>query len=80
MVYHCRFNEQVKADEEELYGTVAVLLLIGDVAEVLLTPIDGNNAYELISSYGVNLFGIDSIVSVTAKKVVSIQQISHKQI
>ena len=63
--------EQVKADEEELYGTVGTVLstFIGDVsAEVLLTSIDGNNAYELISSYGVNLFGIDSIVSVTTEE------------
>jgi len=63
--------EQVKADEEELYGTVGTVLstFIGDVStEVLLTSIDGNNAYELISSYGVNLFGIDSIVSVTTEE------------
>ena len=63
--------EQVKADEEELYGTVGTVLstFIGDIsAEVLLTSIDGNNAYELISSYGVNLFGIDSIVSVTTEE------------
>ena len=63
--------EQVKADEEELYGTVGTVLstFIGDIAtEVLVTSIDGNNAYELISSYGVTLFGIDSIVSVTTEE------------
>lgn len=63
--------EQVKADEEELYGTIGTVLstFIGDVStELLVTSIDDNNAYELVSSYGINLFGVDSIVSVTTEE------------
>ena len=63
--------EQVKADEEELYGTIGTVLstFIGDIStEVYITSIDDVNAYELVSSYAVNLFGIDSIVSVTTEE------------
>ena len=63
--------EQVKADEEELYGTIGTVLstFIGDIAtELYVTSIDDVNAYELVSSYAVNLFGIDSIVSVTTEE------------
>ena len=63
--------EQVKADEEELYGTVGTVLstFLGDIAtELYITSIDDVNAYELVSSYAVNLFGIDSIVSVTTEE------------
>ena len=63
--------EQVKADEEELYGTIGTVLstFIGDIAtELYITSIDDVNAYELVSSYAVNLFGIDSIVSVTTEE------------
>jgi len=63
--------EQVKADEEELYGTVGTVLstFIGDIAtELYVTSIDDVNAYELVSSYAVNLFGIDSLVSVTTEE------------
>ena len=63
--------EQVKADEEELYGTVGTVLstFIGDIAtELYITSIDDVNAYELVSSYAVNLFGIDSLVSVTTEE------------
>jgi len=63
--------EQVKADEEELYGTIGTVLstFIGDIStELLVTSIDDVNAYELVSSYAVNLFGIDSIVSVTTEE------------
>lgn len=63
--------EQVKADEEELYGTIGTNLstFIGDIAtELVITSIDNNNAYELVSSYGVSLFGIDSIVSLTTEE------------
>jgi len=63
--------EQVKADEEELYGTIGTVLstFIGDIGtELYITSIDDVNAYELVSSYAVNLFGIDSIVSVTTEE------------
>jgi|TARA_B100000085_G_scaffold226282_1_gene211928 hypothetical protein len=63
--------EQVKADEEELYGTIGTNLstFIGDIAtELYITSIDDVNAYELVSSYAVNLFGIDSLVSVTTEE------------
>ena len=63
--------EQVKADEEELYGTIGTVLstFIGDIAtELYVTSIDDVNAYELVSSYAVNLFGIDSLVSVTTEE------------
>jgi len=63
--------EQVKADEEELYGTIGTVLstFIGDIAtELYITSIDDVNAYELVSSYAVNLFGIDSLVSVTTEE------------
>ena len=63
--------EQVKADEEELYGTVGTVLstFIGDIAtELYITSIDDVNAYELVGSYAVNLFGIDSLVSVTTEE------------
>ena len=63
--------EQVKADEEELYGTIGTVLstFIGDIStELLVTSIDDNNAYELVSSYGLDLFGIDSILSVTTEE------------
>jgi len=63
--------EQVKADEEELYGTVGTVLstFMGDVAtELYITSINDVNAYELVSSYAVNLFGIDSLVSVTTEE------------
>ena len=63
--------EQVKADEEELYGTIGTVLstFIGDIAtELYVTSIDDVNVYELVSSYAVNLFGIDSIVSVTTEE------------
>jgi hypothetical protein len=63
--------EQVKADEEELYGTIGTVLstFIGDIAtELYVTSIDDVNAYELVSSYALNLFGIDSLVSVTTEE------------
>lgn len=63
--------EQVKADEEELYGAVGTVLstFIGDIGtELLVTSIDGENAYELVSSYALDLFGIDSILSVTTEE------------
>ena len=63
--------EQVKADEEELYGTIGTVLstFVGDIGtELYITSIDDVNAYELVSSYTVNLFGIDSIVSVTTEE------------
>ena len=63
--------EQVKADEEELYGTIGTVLstFIGDIAtELYVTSIDDVNAYELVSSYGLDLFGIDSILSVTTEE------------
>jgi len=63
--------EQVKADEEELYGTIGTVLstFIGDIGtELYITSIDDVNAYELVSSYAVNLFGIDSLVSVTTEE------------
>ena len=63
--------EQVKADEEELYGAIGTVLstFIGDIStELLVTSIDDNNAYELVSSYGLDLFGIDSILSVTTEE------------
>jgi hypothetical protein len=63
--------EQVKADKEELYGTIGTVLstFIGDIGtELYITSIDDVNAYELVSSYAVNLFGIDSLVSVTTEE------------
>ena len=63
--------EQVKADEEELYGTIGTVLstFIGDIGtELYITSIDDVNAYELVSSYAVNLFGIDSLVSVATEE------------
>lgn len=63
--------EQVKADEEELYGTIGTVLstFIGDIGtELYITSINDVNAYELVSSYAVNLFGINSLVSVTTEE------------
>jgi len=63
--------EQVKADEEELYGTIGTNLstFIGDIAtELLITSIDNENTYELVSSYGLSLFGVDSILSVATEE------------
>ena len=63
--------EHVNADVEELYGTIGTNLstFFGDVAtELYITSINDKNAYELVSSYDVSLFGIDSIVSYTMEE------------
>jgi len=63
--------EHVNADVEELYGTIGTNLstFIGDVAtELYITSINDVNSYEIVSSYDVSLFGIDSVVSYTMEE------------